>query len=781
MAPDFKFTVCVAVYNVNKYLRECLQSLLAQNFKDVEFIVVDDGSTDGSSEICDEFGALDDRFKIVHHKQNKGSLAARKTAMMHASGEFVSFLDGDDLYTTSSSVEKMYTAISKKKADILRFESTCFGSDIKAVKSQNKWCSFKEYESVNPREVLADIYINGLLSWNVPFYVVRNSIIKKIVQECPDEHLICAEDGYLLFLCLYYAKSFVAVHTGPLYSYRLGCGVSTGKNTLKGMENQAKANRVIRWLGDFLKRNNSDQIYFSCIQSFLVRLLEFSLNRLDDLADDEIKDGFDLLVREGFETDLLCAMYKKYSTYRQIGRCARLIYGAGCISGNNASQNKTIAIFVDKKLDYCHEMAISEQIENLGSLGYRLVLIADEDSNNAFLQSASVTVVSIPNGIENGRLKALNEVLSRNQVDLLIYQKQFSSSILWDLLTIKLRHIRCFAVNYAPVCLNQIKDFSIQNFEFDNANPYIYRLVDKLLVLNSVSKVYYESFGCNAYVFPTLCQFEQLKADVVPFTKRKGILFLGSSWNDKNRCIELLSFMKDLIFQYENNLQCYLECVDEDKSTLDFVKDFIRTNSLDNNIHLENESVNVLKLESCVCVILLTDLNGSSLLQLQYAKQCATPVIAYKATGLDLMQIYGNERNIQIPPNNSIATKDVVLKYLNDDGDCEQCIHHSRPSAEHLYQALNPTEQWLALLNHCQASDDFHSSSFNMKIDELRILGSILEQNRDYVSQGLNQINRNFDKYHLLTLLMYAVKGRLSLSRRNRHYYRDKLKHIFLN
>ena len=90
------FSIVIPVYNVAPYLRECLDSVLAQTFGDWEAICVDDGSTDGSSAILDEYAAKDLRFKVIHQK-NAGVSAARNLALEQMSGEWFLFLDGDDV------------------------------------------------------------------------------------------------------------------------------------------------------------------------------------------------------------------------------------------------------------------------------------------------------------------------------------------------------------------------------------------------------------------------------------------------------------------------------------------------------------------------------------------------------------------------------------------------------------------------------------------------------------------------------------------------------------
>ena len=88
-------SVIVPVYKVEKYLRQCLDSLAAQTLDDIEIIIVDDGSPDGCPDICDEYVAKDARMKVVH-KKNGGLLSARKAGLAASCGDYIGFVDGDD-------------------------------------------------------------------------------------------------------------------------------------------------------------------------------------------------------------------------------------------------------------------------------------------------------------------------------------------------------------------------------------------------------------------------------------------------------------------------------------------------------------------------------------------------------------------------------------------------------------------------------------------------------------------------------------------------------------
>ena len=91
-----KISIIIPVYNVKKYLRECLDSILAQSYKDFEIIIVDDGSTDSSGNICDEYSMKYENIKVLH-KNNNGLSSARNAGLDIAQGEYILFFDCDDV------------------------------------------------------------------------------------------------------------------------------------------------------------------------------------------------------------------------------------------------------------------------------------------------------------------------------------------------------------------------------------------------------------------------------------------------------------------------------------------------------------------------------------------------------------------------------------------------------------------------------------------------------------------------------------------------------------
>ncbi len=114
---DVRFSVIIPVYNTRKYLEKCIDSVIQQDYTNLEIILVDDGSTDGSEDICEKYAGKDPRI-IVIHQENRGLSGARNTGIKKATGRYLLFVDSDD-YIDKDSVSRFATVLQTIKADVV--------------------------------------------------------------------------------------------------------------------------------------------------------------------------------------------------------------------------------------------------------------------------------------------------------------------------------------------------------------------------------------------------------------------------------------------------------------------------------------------------------------------------------------------------------------------------------------------------------------------------------------------------------------------------------------
>lgn len=149
----------MAVYNVEMYLRQCMDSVVNQTLYDIEIICVDDGSTDNSLSILREYESKDARIK-VYSQQNNGAGAARNLGLRYAKGEYLSFLDSDDFFELDM-LEKAYNKIKEAQAQIIVFRSDQYREDLKDFLQVN-WTLRKEeippYRPINHRNMNGNVF-----------------------------------------------------------------------------------------------------------------------------------------------------------------------------------------------------------------------------------------------------------------------------------------------------------------------------------------------------------------------------------------------------------------------------------------------------------------------------------------------------------------------------------------------------------------------------------------------------------------------------------------------
>lgn len=168
---SIEFSVIVPVYNVKQYLEKCINSILNQTYKDFELILVDDGSNDGSEDICDKYLKKDKRIKVIH-KKNGGLSDARNFGIEKASKDYILFIDSDD-YIESLLLEKLNETLQQKKVDIVRFGLTVVDENYKIKLKSN------EADYINEKPVnLIDQLINTKFLEPACFYCYNLNFLK---------------------------------------------------------------------------------------------------------------------------------------------------------------------------------------------------------------------------------------------------------------------------------------------------------------------------------------------------------------------------------------------------------------------------------------------------------------------------------------------------------------------------------------------------------------------------------------------------------------------------
>ena len=211
-------TVIIPVYNVEKYLSCCLDSVIGQTYRDMEIIVVNDGSTDDSGCICDAYALKDNRIKVIH-KENGGLSSARNAALDIATGEYIAFVDSDD-YLALDTLEKCHTKLLKTSADVCMFSHYIVNATSQAANTlpfDKEFYNDEEVKSIIFPKFFGKTKTDSELEGFVWRQIFKREIIGNLRFRSEREYF--AED-VVFDIELYKNVSAFCVIDEPLYYYR---------------------------------------------------------------------------------------------------------------------------------------------------------------------------------------------------------------------------------------------------------------------------------------------------------------------------------------------------------------------------------------------------------------------------------------------------------------------------------------------------------------------------------------------------------------------------------
>lgn len=250
------FSIIVPVYNVANYLVKTVKSILNQDFSDFECIIIDDGSTDVSSELCDSFSGCDSRIKVIH-KQNEGVAIARNLGIEKSCGKYILFLDGDDTFEKNA-LSKIASVLKKTNSDILVYgykRITESGEIIKESVPELHFSKAKMYKAASDLTFLL---------WNKAY---KKTLFEQIDLHAADG-ITFSEDSYVTLALQSKAKSFSFLNEA-LYNYLCRTSSVTQKMSMKNHEDRIKAVKLMDSLysskkdkPDVLKKIKFDTKFF---------------------------------------------------------------------------------------------------------------------------------------------------------------------------------------------------------------------------------------------------------------------------------------------------------------------------------------------------------------------------------------------------------------------------------------------------------------------------------------------------------------------------------------
>ncbi len=168
-------SVIIPVYNVEEYLRECIDSVLKQTYEELEIILVDDGSTDTSGDICDAYAQKDERVQVIYQK-NQGQAVARNTGFAKAKGKYIYFLDSDD-WIVPETLEKLVKKAEQENAEVVFFDAYSFTENPEMFHVEQRYLRKHEYTTDLGYNVLARLQKHKEYHCSVPLLLLEREFL----------------------------------------------------------------------------------------------------------------------------------------------------------------------------------------------------------------------------------------------------------------------------------------------------------------------------------------------------------------------------------------------------------------------------------------------------------------------------------------------------------------------------------------------------------------------------------------------------------------------------
>lgn len=630
-------SIVVPVYNVEKFLKKCLSSIQKQSFKDYEVILVDDGSTDNSGKICDEFAKLDARFKIIHSK-NSGTFNARRTGILYSSGKYITFVDSDDYYTNESSLQNAVELIQKKNVDILQFHCEVISETSYPTEYTVKALNKTAVEISGAKNIIKSCFLDEKFSYNLWNKFYDGRIVRRVALMLNQCYMPSSQDAYLFFYIAFYSNSFSLVETKPIYTYRIGKGLST--RPMLPFERFCQVSddyQIIIKHTNFLKANSVYEEYKDFIKEYEKKIIMYPCQILYRIDKSLRVEGFDLLCEKLPSRLLVKGLFPVFKN--KIDDLAYITKSSKVLKARSVRKDiKRIAFYFPHYVQGGVERVISLQMPIFQKLGYTVFLITDFLDEEEYALPNGVERIVVDPKYEENRAEVLHNVLQEKSIDVVIYHALSSPRLMFDIVLFKLLGIKVVGLRH---------ELTYQTFGVLDEKPSyyhkIYQNLDKLVVLARTEKMYFSIMGCNTAYIPNIVQFSQQK-------KVSGdsctILWLGRFHQNQKNYFDPVLIIAEVVKRIPNAKLVMLGR-EEENGAYNKIYKYLKDNNIENNVVIAGSVSDVENYYSKSYVHLMTSSYETFPMVMIESKSFGIPLVTYSMPYLELLRESGGYIDVE--------------------------------------------------------------------------------------------------------------------------------------
>ena len=546
-------SVILPVFNGERYLKRSIQSFLKQTLKDIELIIVNDGSTDNTQAIIDYYASRDRRIKIIRFDENRGNLSARKAGVMAASGDYIMFLDADDALFLNA-CKQAWLRATETNADIFQFNSEIVFVDENIGNfEKNEAALPSEYSSIiidNLRQILkpyegtltGERILRGCYELNLFYYTIWNKIYRREICQAaysniPEIYINIGEDDFAFFFIAYFSKKYVGDPRLTLYYYTFGSGITTkGSVSLKKIRLLSKCMQIPKIIERFLSAERKTSYFRLTLESITSRYKQAIFENVGLFLNEENNPEADSALTSVLEyiepLELIQSLETKF--FEKPSLVAERFLKTDLAKPIH-KPIKTIGTYYFRLHNGGVERVLSLIIPLWVEMGYQVILFTDEPANDLdYVINAPYTRVVLPKCTSfldyKVKADALDSALRKYEVDLLVYHKWMDKDLLWDLLVCK--QANCAFYIYAHGTIDTFNYVDPYYQQYLLKLPAIYKLADCVIALTAMDAAFWNQVANRTYQINNPCSLPV--REIKPRTnQQQRILWVGRISGEK--------------------------------------------------------------------------------------------------------------------------------------------------------------------------------------------------------------------------------------------------------
>lgn len=723
---EVKVSIIVPVYNTAAYLNDCLNSLVEQTLPEIEIIVVDDCSTDGSAELVQKFERSDPRVKAIFHAHNMAAGQCRKDGMLKATGRYVMFVDGDDMLERTA-CEKLYARMERSQVDMIQFGTHVLAAPhVEPARVESVEKMLKPHKGMlRSRNMLDLCFVSRRFGFQIWNKIYRRTLCQQAFSHFPDGYFPKAQDLFAFYLLAYFARSYEGLVEEVYYIYRFGYGV-TGQEFLSraSIERYAQQALVSDGLRAFIDKQQS---WTRCYNSF---------QRCDDQL---FRDAFVQVTKCAPKQDLsfACEMMCKYwGTDRFVSEIERTQfynqgYWAKYLGGLAAFQAKPrqvkcIGTFYHRLSNGGAQRVMAMLATLWTEMGYQVIIFTDAPASAQDYPVAKGVIRKVLPSAEKDcradRMQMIKRYIDMYQIDMFVYHAWVAPSLFWDMLAIKSMGVPFYV--HTHNIFSMLFCSSIQSTLVKLAD--VYAMADGVLVLSKTDETYWQHFNSRVFRVTNPLHFDCARTPANTLSS-KTVLWIGRIAKEKNpvQAVEVMSIVlkavPDARMMFVGSGDANLERAAKQKCAEKGIEDSIQFCGFQEDVAPFYEQGDV---------FLMTSSYEGAPLTLAEAQAHGIPCVSYDMPYLSILE---NKRGCLIVDQHDVrGAAQAVIRLLEDEGLRKKIGAEAKQNACQMYN-IDYRDMWYKIIH---SAEEVRVDLIQDDMDKLMLKTMLQHYNAGYLSSG---------------------------------------------